>query len=82
MNRLTTAEAVAALFGDDGQKFWNDDDTVTIDEIMVQLGATVRSQFGFADDPIAYRFRDGSSIVIAGDCWAFEGDEPFTILEG
>jgi hypothetical protein len=32
----------------------------------------------FAGDPVRYVFFDGSAIVEAGGCWAFEGKEPFS----
>ena len=74
----TMADKVAALFDNDGQRF-NLDDGRTIHAVVVgDFGAVVDRSGGFVDSPVAYRFADGGAIVVHGDGWDIEGNEPFS----
>ena len=76
------ADKVAALFDNDGQRFELDDGR-TIEDVMIKhYGATLYRSGWFVTDPVAYRLADGSAIVVNGDGWDVEGDEPFSWAEG
>ena len=76
--KQTIADKVAALFDSDGQRF-DLDDGRTLHEVMaVEFDATLHRRDDFVDSPVAYRFSDGSGIVVAGDAWDIEGDQPYT----
>ena len=74
----TVADKVAALFDNDGQHFELDDGRTLHDVMVDDFDATVDSLDDIVDTPVAYRFADGSAIVVIGDGWDVEGGEPFT----
>jgi hypothetical protein len=73
----TTAQAVSALFNDDGQRFWSESGT-SLDEICAAAKGAAKTyprnrqglqQFGA--DTYKWSFSDGSAIVVSGACWDF-----------
>jgi len=74
----TIADAVAALFKNDGQCF-ELEGGLSIGTVMVdRFNARVNRKGSSFSDPVAYRFNDGSAIVIHGDAWDVEGETPFS----
>ena len=88
---LSTAQMVARMLDDDGQRFETEDGT-EFDTLMAQYGAqvTYANRIGdalhytfepgtrsgwYPSDPINYRFPDGSAIIAIGGGWDLEGGE-------
>jgi len=72
------ADQVVALFDNDGQRFELDDGRDLHAVMLDDFGAVVHRSGGFVDSPVAYQFADGSGIVVHGDGWDIEGNEPFS----
>lgn len=64
----TTAEHIAARFGDDQQRFRNDAGE-HLDNVVLEEGAIVLI-VDRARDIVRYEFRDGSAIVTTTDAWS------------
>lgn len=69
---MTTAEKIAAMLGDDGERW--EADGKTLDDLCGEHGATVSCK----DDLMRYLFPDGSAIVAGQSGWDVEGEEPFS----
>ena len=75
MKSMTTAERIAGLLGDDGER-WETDDGVTFDDLCAEAGAVrIRDS---ARELTRYEFPDGSAIVAGVGAWDIEGDKPFS----
>lgn len=70
----TKAERVSALFGDDGQ-CWTTDYGMSLDKMAACMGGKLNQR---PDGHYRYTFPDDSAIVIHGEGWDIEGDEPFS----
>jgi hypothetical protein len=89
----TQAEQVAAILGNDGLVFAAEDGR-RLEDLCARATITkARTRFDSETDRetveevsrgeqifdrIRYTFSDGSAIVVAGDAWDIEGDEPFS----
>jgi hypothetical protein len=78
---MSTAEKVAALFGNDGT-CWETDDERTLDEVCQECGGTIEK--ADAEElknpdlvPWRYVFDDGSAICYGEAGWDIEGSRPF-----
>src|SRR5690606_32795553 len=74
--KMTTAERVARLLGNDGQR-WETEDGKTLDELASEAGAHTETH---PDKQYLtrYVFPDGSAIVASEGAWDIEGNEPFS----
>jgi hypothetical protein len=76
----TQAEQIAERFGNDGLRFTNEADE-RLDDFCAALSMTGRKEWRDGHntgDVYRYVFADGSAIVVAGDGWDIEGEEPFS----
>jgi len=74
-NKMSTAERIAKILGDDGTS-WETDDGLTFDDLCAEAGAVrIRDS---ARELTRYEFPDGSAIVAGVGAWDIEGDEPFS----
>jgi len=88
---MKTAKIVAEALYNDGQVFETEDGR-SLDEIALEHDATKECARRTLDGELIYHpcadytsqsmtryvFPDGSAIVVAGDAWDLEGDEPFS----
>lgn len=74
----TIADQIAAQFGNDGLN-WHDAENRHLDEVCEALTSREWRDGYRTGDTYRYEFADGSAIVVAGDCWDVEGDEPFVL---
>lgn len=73
---MSTAEKVAKLLGDDGQRFETENGD-SLDYICAQVPGT-RKAYDEERELTRYEFPDGSAIVAGVGAWDIEGDEPFS----
>jgi hypothetical protein len=91
MMQDSDAERIASRFGNDGLRFVDFEGTHLIDVCAAECVAWQRARSVLGEetayvevskgegvfDATRYEFPDGSAIVVAGDAWDIEGDEPF-----
>lgn len=75
-NTVTTAQAVATRFDDDGMNF-QDANGIELTDALDELTRRESDRHG---ENTRWEFEDGSAIVIAGDGWDIEGSKPFSWL--
>jgi hypothetical protein len=91
---MTTAEQVAELFGNDGMAFELSDGRTlpevcrefgATESMAIRRWDNVTEEYRIEEvfdhttnTIYRYTFDDGSAIVVAGDGWDIEGDEPFS----
>lgn len=86
------ARQFSVIFGNDGQN-WTSHDGRSFEDVMTAEGIKPEYGYTLWDadseqyitvpttdrtDKARYEFLDGSAVVVAGDAWAIEGDEPFS----
>jgi hypothetical protein len=78
-NAKTQAENVAETFGNDGQ-VWEGPNGVNLDDwCQLITGREPEWRDGYrTGDTYRHVFADGSAIVVSGDAWDVEGEEPFS----
>lgn len=68
MSTSTSADAIAARYGNDGRA-WLDANGVELEELLVSMGAPCEWRDGRGTDVRRYTLADGSAVLLAGDCW-------------
>ena len=77
-----TAKQIANRFNNDGQSF-EDAQGSTLDDLCNDFDGTQEWRDGWqSGDVYAWRFADGSGIVVAGDAWDLALDEDCWCWEG
>lgn len=64
----TIAQQISAQFNDDGRKFEDADGTDLCEVIDARCTSKDR-RHDHLEDSTRYYFADGSSIIVAADCW-------------
>ena len=86
---ITVADVFSAHLHDDGQCF-TDDDGLPFEDVAALYGADLEAyrempdgtleqvplRDRFTSDRERFVFRDGSAVVVHGDAWDIEGNEP------